>query len=106
MLVSAAAAWADKVKGTMAAGARRLLSSPSLNQGIYHKKEAKQVNRSGQQAKPVRRPHFSESRHSPCQKHDRLKAGVIMGLNSKEKQEYFYTIFICIMCNIKYNIFY
>ena len=48
MLVSAAAGWADKVKGTMAAGARRLLSSPSLNQGIYHKKEAKQVNWSGE----------------------------------------------------------
>lgn len=44
MLVSAAAGWAGKVKGTMAAGARRLPSCPSLNQGIYHKKEAKQVN--------------------------------------------------------------
>lgn len=44
MLVSAAAGSAGKVKGTMAAGARRLPSCLSLNQGIYHKKEARQVN--------------------------------------------------------------
>lgn len=55
------------MKGTVAAGVRRLPSSPSLNQGIYHKKQAKQVNRSGDRAKPVRQPHLSKSRHSSCQ---------------------------------------
>lgn len=81
MLVSAAAGSAGKVKGTMAAGARRLPSCLSLMQGIYHKKEARQVNWFGEWVKTVRRPPFSKSRPSPCQEHDRLKAGVIMGLN-------------------------
>lgn len=50
VLVTAAAGWADNVKGTMAAGARTLLSSPSLNQGIYHRREANQLKRSGEWA--------------------------------------------------------